>query len=439
MKYKLSLIALTSVSMLVACGGGGGRASVNSADPIMASGLISGLGSIVLNGVRYETIGAVTQRYDDKHAFTQPLSMGMTVSVTAPSDSPTAASVIYVESGIDGQISNFDGFSYTLEIAGIPVLLTESTVIQKADGSVGSLTDIGNNLYVETYGLPQTDGSYKATRMEIKSVAQEIKLLGIVDNLDTVNRTFTIGSDSKSVTITYNGIDQPSSLANGDVVSVGTAATATSTQYAATSLYVRTTDATVFERYERDYKGTSDDVANEVNELYGVVSQFSGSTSSCTLSIQGVPTQLQSATLCDAVKDGDYVEVKGVFSNGVLNARRVEFETVGGDRSLAGYSDDANDVDQDGVKYTRRYRDNDAYGGSDDSYRSSNNQSTFEIYGSLACVTDLCTLTSNGVQLDADLSTATWEHRQVENGFVEAKGYLVTPTSFRVIKIEPKY
>ena len=437
MKYKLSVIALTGASMLAACGGGGG-ATITSDNPIKAAGLISGLGSIVLNGVRYETIGATTQNYDDKQTFTQPLSMGMTVSVTASSDSPTAADAIYVESGISGQISNFDSLNYALTIAGIPVFMTESTVIQKADGSVGSLTDVGNDLYVETYGLPQTDGSYKATRVEIKSAAQEVKLLGIVNNLDAVNRTFTIGSDSQNITVTYNGIDQPRSFANGDVVSVETDTTTASTQYAATSLYVRTTDATVFERYERDYKGTSEDAINEVNELYGVVSRFSVSTNGCALDVQGVPTQLSSATLCSAIKDGDYIEVKGVFSNGVLNARRVEFETARDDRSLDGYSDDLNDIDQDGVKHTHRYRDDDSYRESDDSYRSNSGQSTFEIYGSLACVADSCTLTSNGVQLDADLSTATWEHQQIQNGFVEAKGYLVTSTSFKVLKIELK-
>jgi hypothetical protein len=71
-------------------------------------------------------------------------------------------------------------------------------------------------------------------------------------------------------------------------------------------------------------------------------------------------------------------------------------------------------------------------------YRSDNNGATFEIYGTLACSASLCTLTSSGTTLNADISTARWEHGQVSSGFVEAKGYMSSATTFKVTKIESK-
>ena len=56
-KFRYQLAALVSASLLAACGGGGGSAVVAPTGNIAAAGLISGIGSIVLNGVRYEALG----------------------------------------------------------------------------------------------------------------------------------------------------------------------------------------------------------------------------------------------------------------------------------------------------------------------------------------------------------------------------------------------
>lgn len=439
MKSIFRLIPLVAgcAAFLSACGGGSSAGStVTTVNPPVA-GTISGLGSVIVNGVRYETIGASVVDADDSHSISTPLGLGMTVSIEPLSSSATTARTIYIQTGIRGSTSAIDATTKNLSVAGLPVTTDSATFVVTSAGQVGSFADLTNNLNVEVYGLPQIDGTFKATRIEIETTAQSVQLVGTVSNLNTANKTFSLGSASNTVTVAYSGTTAPTGLADGSVVSVHTANTATSSQYTATSLYLRSTNVSTFAQYTANYGGTSG-VRNEANELYGMVSNLTGTPpyiNGCSMQVQGVPTTLRSATLCASLQNGDYVEVKGLLASGTLAAYRVEFKTAGGDRSLNGYSDDENDSDHDDFSYRRQY--NNTTSGS---YYSSESRSSYEIYGTLsACSGNTCTLTSNGSVLTADVSTAFWEHGQVTSGFVEAKGYMTAANTFKVTKIEAKY
>ena len=433
--FRLIPLLTGCLAILSACGGGGGGSALTTVNPPVA-GTISGLGSVIVNGVRYETIGASVIDADDSHTISTPLGLGMTVSIDPLTSSATTAGTIYIQTGIKGGTSAVDTTAKTLNVAGLPVTTDSATFIVTSAGQAGSFADLADNLNVEVYGLPQTDGTFKATRIEIEATAQVVQLVGTVSNLNTTNKTFTLGSGSNTVTIAYSGITVPTGIANGSVVSVHTATTATASQYTATSMYLRSTNVSTFTQYAANYGGTSG-VRNEANELYGMVSNLTGTppyTNGCSMQVQGVPTTLRSATLCASLQNGDYVEVKGLLTDGTLAAYRLEFKTAGGDRSLNGYSDDENDSDGDEFKYRRQYN------MTSGSYYSSDSRSSYEIYGTLsACSGSTCTLTSNGSVLTADVSTAFWEHGQVTSGFVEAKGYMTTANTFKVTKIEAKY
>lgn len=441
MKPRLLVALLASAGLLAACGGGGDSGAVEgvSKKVALAAGTISGLGSVILNGIRYETIGASVRDADDAHTLSTPLGMGMTVSVEALSGSPTIANTIHVQSGIQGGTSAVDSATQTLNVAGLPVTTDASTFIVNAYGSVGRFTDLQNS-QVEVYGLPQSNGTFKATRIEIKANALAVQLVGAISNLNTANATFALGTGSNIVTVSYTAATAPVGLANGAVVSVHTLTNATATYYAASELYLRSTNVATFTQYEAHYAGTTG-VHNEANELYGMVSGLSTSATGCTLQVQGVPTSLSSAMLCASIRDGDYVEVKGLLSNGTLAAYRLEFKSAGGDRSLPGYSDDSNDSDGDHLKHNRLLT-ADSAGSSSHSSSSghtSESSASYEIYGLLSnCAASTCTLTSNGTALIADLSTAYWEHGAVTSGRVEAKGYMTSATTFKVTKMESK-
>jgi Domain of unknown function (DUF5666) len=447
--FRVLPLAVACAVMLSACGGGGGGVAVATK---AVSGTISGLGSVVLNGVRYETIGASVVDSDGGTTIRTPLGLGMTVAIDPSVSSATAAGAIHVQSGIKGSTSAIDATAKTLNVAGLPVTTDTSTFIVTAAGAAGSFADLqsSSSLWVEVYGIPQSDGTFKATRIEIKtqpSTTDTVQLVGVVSTLNTANNTFTLGSGSNTVTVTYSSASAPTGLVVGSVVSVHTSATASAATYTATSLYLRSANATTFAQYTTQYAGTSG-VSNEVNELYGMVSnltQLTQSTSTspaCSLQVQGVPTTLVSPTLCAAIQNGDYVEVKGVLSNGALTAHRLEFKTSGGDRTLANsntYSDDVNDTNSDGLKYSRRL--NSTTNSSSSSSGSSDSGYSYEIYGTLACTSatsSSCALTSNGTSYTADLSTAIWEHGTVTSGLVEVKGYMTTSSVFKVVKAESK-
>lgn len=432
-KSKLTALALAVIGTLTACGGGGGSPALTAANRPVA-GTVSGLGSIVVNGVRYETIGASVVDADDSTTISSPLGMGMTVSIEPLSTSATTAGTIYVQTGIQGIASSVDSVAKTLNVAGLPVITDSATFVVTSAGLAGSFADLTGNMNVEVYGLPQTDGTFKATRIEIKTTAQPVQLVGTVSSLNTTNSTFILGTGSNTVTVAYSGVTMPAGLANGSVVSVHTSTTSSAAQYSATSLYLRSTNVSTFTQYATNYVGTSG-LQNEVNELYGMVSNLTQNGSSCSMQVQGVPTTLSSATLCASIQNGDYVEVKGLLVNGSLTAYRVEFKTAGGDRTLNGYVDDENDSNHDNLKYRRQYASTNA-----GSYYSSDSHSSYEIYGTLsACSGSTCTLTSGGNVLTVDLSTAYWEHGQVSSGFVEAKGYMTSSNTFKATKIESKH
>jgi len=433
MKTTLKRVPLMSlcIAVLTACGGGS-SGNTSFVAPNSVGGTISGLGSVVVNGVRYETIGASVMDADDGSTISMPMSLGMTVSVEPLTSDGSKAARIGIQTGIKGPASAVNAAALTLNVAGLPVAADASTLVMNSNGLVVTFADLTNSHHLEVYGLPQSDGTFKATRIEIESAAQNIQLVGAVANLNATDNTFTLGNGSNAVTVRYAGAMAPTGLVNGGVVSVHTATTAGAAQYTASRIYLRSASVSTFQNYRTSYRGTSGH-SNEANELYGMVSGLTSSAMGCAIQVQGIPVTLSSTTLCASVQNGDYVEVKGLLANGTLVAHRVEFKTAGGDRSLNGYHDDENDSDHDDLIYRRQIDATTSQGG------SYSNTASYEIYGVLsACSANTCTLTSNGMALTVDLSTALWEHGQVASGRVEVKGYMLSANTFKAIKIESK-
>ncbi len=430
---KLLALLMAAAGLLSACGGGGGGSTATPTAATLSSGTISGLGSIIVNGVRYETVGSQVLDADDgSTAITTPLRIGMTVSVEKNgTDSLTLrpiAGKILVQSGIKG-VANYTGSALT--VAGMPVTTDTATILLDTTGAVTSLTAL-NTQSVEVYGLPQADGSFLATLVEAETGLLNVQVVGTVQSMDTTAKTLVLGTTAAPITVNYASITPPSDLATGSVIVVKAATSATANTYAASSLQIRSGTASTYTSYASNYSGTTG-VHSERNELYGAVSDKTlisnnGNVTGCTLKVQGIQVQASSPTLCASITNGTYVEAKGTLNNGVMAATKIEFE--GGQSN--GYSDDWNDNDSDGLHH-----------------RSLSTLSTptelqasrsFEMYGSLSCsaVNVDCTLTRGAITYTADMSTARWdEHQPITTGYVEAKGYL-TGNTFKVSKIESK-
>jgi hypothetical protein len=431
---KLLALLMAAACLLSACGGGGSSSNTTKPTAVtLNSGTISGLGSIVVNGVRYETVGSQVLDADDgSTAITTPLRIGMTVSVEqsgtdALTQRPIAGKIL-LQSGIKG-VASYNGLSLT--VAGMPITTDTSTILLGTTGAVTNLTAL-NNQAVEVYGLPQADGSFLATLVEAETGLVNVQVVGTVQSINTTAKTLVLGTTAAPITVNYASITPPSGLAAGAVIAVRAATNITASTYAASSLQIRSGTASTYTSYASNYSGTTR-IHNERNELYGAVSEKNlissgGNVTGCTLKIQGIQVQATSPALCASVTNGTYVEAKGTLSNGVLVATKIEFE---GSQSN-GYADDWNDNDLDGLHH-----------------RSLSPLSTptelqtsrsFEMYGALSCsaVNVGCTLTSGAITYTADMSSAYWdEHQPIISGYVEAKGYL-TGNTFKVSKIESK-
>jgi hypothetical protein len=425
---------MAAAGLLSACGGGGSpNATTTPTAAALSSGTISGLGSIIVNGVRYETVGSQVLDADDgSTAINTPLRIGMTVSVEQNGkDSVTQrpiAGKILVQSGIQG-VASFNGS--TLTVAGMPITTDSSTILLDTAGVVTRLAAL-NTQSVEVYGLPQADGSFVASLIEAETGWVNVQVVGAVQSMDTTAKTLVLGTTTTPITVNYANITPPSGLATGSVIVVKTATSTTANTYSASSLQIRSGTASTYTGYASQYGGTTR-VQNERNELYGAVSDKTlisnnGNITGCTLKVQGVQVQATSAALCTSITNGTYVEAKGTLNNGVLVATKIEFE---GDHSN-GYSADWDDNDSDGLHHRSL------------STLSTPNElqtsRSFEMYGALSCsdVNVGCTLTRGAIIYTADMSAARWdEHQPVTSGYVEAKGYL-TGNTFKVSKIESK-
>ena len=218
----VSLVAAASATpvLLAACGGGGDTpAAGGGATPqSFTTGRISGLGSIIVNGVRFDDNGAHVEDDEDGTSHTsRELKLGMMVEVEASSINDVAAtavaSVIRFGSEMVGPVSAVDATGQTLTLLGQTVEIRPETVFDPTIS--GGLAGISVGQVLEIHALfNATSGHYIATRVEREDGAAVYKLRGLVSALNTTDKTFQIGT----AVINYGGVaaDQlPANLANG--------------------------------------------------------------------------------------------------------------------------------------------------------------------------------------------------------------------------------
>ncbi|HXE47010.1 MAG TPA: DUF5666 domain-containing protein [Ramlibacter sp.] len=314
------LIALIGgIATLSGCGGGGGSsgllgsiASVGSGGTgSFSSGAITGFGSIIVNGVRFDDSKATITDDDGVSHNSGDLKLGMVVSVTGSTvvvgttGSSATANTITFGSELRGPIDSIG--SQSLVVLGQTVQIGTNTVFDNA--IVGGLAglSVGQTIEVDGFVDPAAN-TIQATRIERTGNTNEFKLQGVVQALNTTAKTFTIGA----LTISYAGIattDLPA-LANGLLVRVRLATTpATGTR---TATRIRAVAREVEERDEA--------------ELEGTVTAF---TSTSTFSVNGVAVDAGKASFPNGsagLRLGARVEVEGTVTNGVVVATTVKVE-----------------------------------------------------------------------------------------------------------------
>lgn len=324
-------LAACACAALVACGGGGsGTAGVGTGGTgSFAVGSINGLGSIYVNGVRFDTAGASVSNANVRGDI--GLQLGMTVEVRGEinpnTQRGTAASVV-IASEIKAAITAVG--ADTLTIAGRTVQVTPATIYAgNIDGPPGtpvtSLAQLAVGHVVEVYALPQPGGSLRATRIEFEevSVAEFVRVReypsgrfhveGLLTNLrgTAPARTFEVSS----VQFRETAADPlPATMANNTEVTVSFAPTAGAGPFDAVEVRVES-------------RAFADGVG--LAEIEGLVSAWNSTAG--TFNLQGFPVRLGDAVEFEDgartnLADGVRVEVYGNVVADVLVATKVEFE-----------------------------------------------------------------------------------------------------------------
>jgi hypothetical protein len=142
--------------------GGIGGTGIRAEDDVGIIGVITGFGSICVNGIEVAYDSSTPVSADGAPASPAALALGQLVAVRATGSGVQArARDIQILDAVVGRAAAVDPASGALQVAGQRVQLAASTVI--APGVVG--TDlVGQNLRIS--GLWRADGSLAATRIE---------------------------------------------------------------------------------------------------------------------------------------------------------------------------------------------------------------------------------------------------------------------------------
>jgi hypothetical protein len=199
--WSLIAVALLVVFGFAACGSGG-LAGGGIGGTGKAVGAIAAFGSIFVNGVEFET-GAATVNIDDSPGSESDLKLGMIVKVDGEFNddgtSGTATSVSF-EDVVEGTVTSaVNTTTKSFGVMGQVVFYKATTVFEISGGGNLLPTDLNVGNVVEVSGLVDSAGQINATRVERKALiftpgVDVLEVNGLVANLDTGTRTFTIGA-----------------------------------------------------------------------------------------------------------------------------------------------------------------------------------------------------------------------------------------------------
>lgn len=308
---RQALLALLGTALLPACGGGTDVAGVSSGGTgSFTSGTITGLGSVIVNGIRYEYDDTVSVTIDGTPSNAAALQLGMVVriqgsAITAPPTSGAQATAkatrIAYGSEWKGPAANVNVGNGTFTLLGQTVRVLATTVFSpgKFDGNLGGQ-------YVEVYGYVNVnDGSLQASRIEVESGAPDTyRLSGVISG--STETTFLLGS----ALIHHASASKPANLQNGQLVRVKLRTTQQGGAWVATEVKADSTSSEL----------EDDDEA----EIEGAITSFS---SSAAFSVNGIAVDASRIKPPTGLGLGVRVEVKGAISGGTVIATEIDIKT----------------------------------------------------------------------------------------------------------------
>lgn len=290
---------------LAGCGGGGtstaGAPGTGGTGnyAMYSQGSISGFGSVIVNGVKFDDIQATVQM-DGVTATPADLRLGMVAGVQGERGADVTlgtASHIEVWSVAQGVVSQVNGSEFTL--AGMTVQTDSATVFD----TLGSAAQLAPGLRVAVWGLQAgTDGSHwKATRVALVSATVVVSsgMVVLQNGQRSLNNWLLTGA-------------AVANLAAGQLVRVQGTLLSDGRSLAVTSVKVLGA-----------YIGTQP--AGEI-EIEGVVTAIPSASRLLLGSITVDTSSTVYSPLGASITPGARVEVYGSWQSGLLKATKVELE-----------------------------------------------------------------------------------------------------------------
>ncbi len=303
------------------------------------TGVISGFGSVFVDGVEFETTSSSITS-DGQSATENDLDIGMLVTIdgTVNGDGKTGvASSITFDDVLEGQVTGsqmLENGSGILVVMGQNVIGSSELVFESNVAGVTDPSLIVTGNIVEVSGHTSGDGSIYGTRIlvvanDIGGVA-EVELKGIIKNTDTTANTFEIGAQ----TISYSA-PSVSGLTSGEPVDglYVKVASESGVNAATGELFAS------FVSLESSGKISHEGSENDNVSLEGVVTKI---TSAGLIDINGKAVVINDLTglyqgTASSIVIGASVSVAGTLnSQGELIAEEIEFE-AGSSSAISGF------------------------------------------------------------------------------------------------------
>ena len=328
------------LSALTACSGGGDGSTAGGATDVTSSGSITGFGSVIVNGVRYETENSVIISADDGVIMQNPsnaqlqqiLGVGQVITVRGSRSTSTSgvADTIRFDDELVGKVESVSAAEGTFKVLAQTVSVTPDTIIDDSIIEAARGTEVANDIRfgdlpetleqllnagmpVSVSGFPSQNG-LEATRVEDVSALTSTTGGPLDDEVKGFVRNLGAGQfQINGLTVFYDDGDLDDedfvgrSLTEGMFVEVhGTAGAA------------NTMDAT---RIEIEDELVDDDFNSGEIEVEGLIQKVSPGV----IMINGVEMRVNDTT---PFSEGLRVEIKGILqSDGSIVITRLQDES----------------------------------------------------------------------------------------------------------------
>jgi Domain of unknown function (DUF5666) len=294
-----------SLGQLTGCGGSSDVAGLSSGGTgSFSSGTVSGLGSIIVNGVRYNIDNAELRTSTDTLLLPSALQLGMVVAIesspiipaTSSQSWPAAtATRVTCLSGWVGPVASITRTAQqtTFELLGYTVEVLSNTLFS---GDAEQFSELTTAHFVEVYGYLNTaTGQILASRVDVSTQQPaQYKLTSLFGQIDLKKLSDLLQKSLLNQTL--SGLLPPDVVDNLMVqVAIDPNASNANWSIANISKFASQLD-------------TLSTASNYEAEIFGRVTTF---TSLSSFTVNGIPVNAQSAQLTGDVSLGKQVKVQG--------------------------------------------------------------------------------------------------------------------------------